>query len=557
MSTKRSTVVEASAEELAMRRKIISDPALFIAAYSPLTLEDFHIAFIRGLYENTRVVALMPATHGKTTILSWYLIWRIAANPNIRIILIAKNDEEANLYSRLIRTEFTSNIPLIRDWGPFKPNGKEVLWSNDSFSVCKRQHNDLRPTFSCFGSKSADKALGKRCEELYCDDIVTPDTTNTPEARDKQASIFDMGAETGPAPMWNKTPEGTLLVPDGIYWPTNGNYYGVKLIGTVFHPDDLFHRKAGRIDKLEPFKVHTSRVDPSYKVLYFDCWRDKEMTKPLWPGQRDAAYLARQEKTLGTINFNKRFRNIAIDEGSLVFRKIWIYGGEKGGIEYPGCLDYDRSFGEFEAEKPYKVLGFDPSTGRKGRDTTFSSFVVIGVDQQEEPMRRYLIDMRRGQMGFDDILSHLLFGDKDRSIEGLYDKHHYDEGRIEANAAQRWLLDNKRVDNAKLQGVRLTPHETQGNKHDPVMGVSSMQEMVKNGWFRIPYREPADRELAEEFIEQLLLFPEGVHDYAMAMWFADLAFRDLGSKYKAWTANKRTDSRSKVARLSNPYFARR
>jgi hypothetical protein len=144
-----------------------------------------------------------------------------------------------------------------------------------------------------------------------------------------------------------------------------------------------------------------------------------------------------------------------------------------------------------------------------------------------------------------------LDGDDQHGIEGLYSRYHYDEARIEINAAQKWLLDNKRAQDAILQGVRLLPHETQRNKNDEVMGVGSLQEMVKNGWLRIPYADdPSTREIAEEFIEQLLLFPEGVHDYALALWFAELGIRSLGSKFTAWSGS------SPGRTFTNPFFVR-
>lgn len=549
---RKSDVIKWSAEEIAVRRTIISDPALFIATYSSLSLEDFHVTVLRAMQKNRRIIILLPCTHGKTTLTAWYCIWRIAQNPNIRILLIAKNDDEAALYSRTIRTEFVTNYALIRDWGPFKPPGKDVLWSNDQFNVAKRQINDIRPTFTAIGSKSADRALGKRCDELIVDDIVGPETAFTPEQREKQLSIFNIGAQTGPRNMW-PTMNGVLQVPDNIDWPMDEIYEGTKLLGTVFHPHDLFHAKGGRIDRVPNGIITTSKTDPTFKVLKFDCWRDDECMIPLWPSYVPAEVLRAEEKSLGLIDFNRRYRNIAIDEGSLIFRRIWAVGGEAGGVTYPGCLDPTLSYSDaFEKENKFVALGLDPSTGRKGKGTTKSGFVILGVDQKEDPMIRYVLHVSRAQFGPDDILSRLFRGDAQHGIEGLYEKFRYNEGRIEQNAAQKWLLDLDRAKKAALEGIILKGHETQGQKFDPIMGVSSLQSLFKNGWIRFPYREVEDKEITNEFLEEILMFPEGPGDTVMALWFAELAIRELGSKYTAWTYGEHSPGIT----MRNPFYSR-
>jgi hypothetical protein len=48
------------------------------------------------------------------------------------------------------------------------------------------------------------------------------------------------------------------------------------------------------------------------------------------------------------------------------------------------------------------------------------------------------------------------------------------------------------------------------------------------------------------------MFPEGIHDYPMAAWFTDLAFRALGSKYSSWAHG----TRSPGITITNPFFKR-
>ncbi len=476
---------------------------------------------------------LIP-TRNSSLLSLWYPVFKIAQNRNVRIIIGFKNDEEKKTYARAIRHILSSNVRLREDFGRFQPRGKDAVWSNDSIEVEGREISEPQPTILFVSSNSIDQALGRRCDLFIMDDIVTPTTVSTQAQRDKQATLFNEGVETSPQYIWDRDPDsGRLLVPDGITWPHDIAYEKGIITGTVFHPDDLFHRKVGNVGQMESGKLYTKVHDPKYVAIRFDIWRDEAKREPMWPERWTAEKIDLERKSKGDISFNRRYRNIAVDEGSMVFRRPWIYGGEDGPVTYAGCLDRTRSFGDLPND-PYTVMGVDPSTGRKGRGTTFSAFVIAAVTRNEHPRKLYIVDLLHKQMGFDDIISYATTGDEARGIPGFFSLYKFNEGRIEANSAQRYLIDNDRMRAAAFHGCRVLPHETQvGNRNDPISGVSSMQRMFMDSQVSIPYRNPSDREKAAEFIDQLLAFPEGLYDYAMALWFCVIAVRALGGRYKA------------------------
>lgn len=522
------------------RRLLTRSPVAFISYYSGLRLKDFHCQTLDVAEEYSRSIFLYFAGGGKSTLLSyWYPVYKIAQNRNVRLIIGFKNDDEKQTYARAIRNTLAGNQRLLADFGRFAPKGRDAVWSNDMIEVYGRDISDPQPTVLFVSSKSIDQVLGRRCDVFIMDDIVTPTSVNTQEQRDKQWTLFAEGVETSPQYIWDRDPRtGRLLVPEHVSWPDDVEYEKGIICGTVFHPDDLFHRKIGKVAEMKPGVLKKDCADPKYVALKYDIWRDYDKREPMWPERWTAEKIDLEEKSKGTVSFNRRYRNIAIDEGSMVFRRAWIYGGMDGSLEFPGCLDRTRSFGDLPND-PYIVMGLDPSTGRKGKGTSWSSFIVMAVDRKESPQKRYIVDLFRKQMGFDDIVSYMTTGDEAHGIEGFFTKYHYHEGRVEANAAQTYLIDNARVREAGLQGCRILPHETQAkNRNDPLVGVSSMQRMVKDGLISIPYRNPSDREQAQEFIDQLLMFPEGTDDYCLALWFAEIAIRGLGSKYKSWGANR-------------------
>jgi hypothetical protein len=378
---------------------------------------------------------------------------------------------------------------------------------------------------------------------------VTLETVNTREQAEKQIKKFNMGAQTSPRFLWDTDENGLPKVPEDIYFPLDLAYRQVILAGTVFKPYDLFHEKAGRIQNIPPGVV-TPGIDPTYKVLYFDCWKDYEKKIPLWPEQWSAEALMEEERSVKHLEFNCRYRNIAIDEGQTVFKKKWIWGDPEDSETYPGCLDKLRKVERVDfLENPHIVVGFDPSTSRTTKGSSACAFVVLAVDKNETEMKRYLIDCYKMQLGFEDIFSWLYFGDPARSIEGLWNKYHYNELRVETTSFLKWLYESHKTKEAIGRGITVTQHDTQKNKADPVMGVASLQSLFQAGMFRIPYaNDPATRERIDEFLQDIEEFPEGTQDYPMAMWFAELGVREMNSRYQAWSGG------GHGLYVQNPYY---
>ena len=535
------------AEDEAQFKNILTHmPEVFVAYYGDLEIEPYQAAIMNHARHHMRSLILLPAQHGKSTLMSkWFPIWEIAANPNIRIVLIMKTADDVHAYAQGIQNILTANKKLVTDFGPFKP-GNEDIWSTKFFNVAQRTINDEHLTMEFFGA--GGKVLGHRSEICIVDDVVTDDTAGTLIRRKDQLRWFREEVQTSPKPMYPRgreidpsEKEGLLAqgvhlhgygdeyeiykVPESVKWPTDISYERVIVTGTRFHPQDLYE---------------TLTHDPTYAQLYFDCFwdhkrqkPDKTQKSPLWPSGMPLKKLERERRSLGILSFNKRFRNIAFDQAEMAFHETYINGGELEGVQYPGCLDRTRSFGDFEPEW-FKTLGFDPASGSTSRNSTWPSYVLLGTDHADDSGARYVIDIFRRQMGIEDIIDVLLDGNQGRGLPGMHAQYNYDVAKIEVNACQKWLLQHARVVAATTMGVRMEPHQTQGNKWDPEMGVKSMEGMVANGLLRIPYKTPHDQAKAAELIDQMLIFPKGVYDYCMALWFAELAIREALTQYEGY-----------------------
>ena len=74
-----------------MNELLTKDPVAFVAYYSGLTLADFHCDVLYTIDRYPRTAIMLPAGFGKSTLMKWYVIFKIAQNRNVRIILLMKN----------------------------------------------------------------------------------------------------------------------------------------------------------------------------------------------------------------------------------------------------------------------------------------------------------------------------------------------------------------------------------------------------------------------------------------------------------------------------------
>ena len=472
-------------------------------------------------WEKPNVLVLWPAGFGKTTVVTSRVlpVMSICDNPNARLQFIGKGDEDVSSFSRSIRRELESK-KLTDDFGIFKPNDRAVPWSDRAFSVAQREWRDMRENFEFYGTNS-HLELGKRSDQVYIDDVETPDTAGTPDMRSKQMTWMRQGPLTSARPLWARDSTGRVLVPKGIKWSNKTRYWGTGVVGTIFNPEAFYA---------------TLMKDPTFTCVKFDCYKDKACKVSLSNKMLPAADLDRERKSIGVLAFNKRYRNIAFNEEEMAFREAWVRGQEEEvnnqRIQHIGCLDMERSFESVDS-KWEVYLGFDPASGSRSRWSAYAAYVVLGYDKEDPEHRVYLIDYAKIQDNFDRMLDTLLLGNPLYRIDGFYEKYKYKIGTVEKNAFGKWMVDNDRVKSYVDKRI-IQPHDTGNNKSDPEAGVFSMGEMVQNGRFRIPYATAADQEKAEVFIQDLLLYPKGTCDLVMAMWLAQKPIKIHQTEYKSW-----------------------
>lgn len=466
--------------------------------------------------------AFVP-THNSTNMSYGYPIWHVARNPNVRIIQIGKTTEEMDAYALLIRNTLEKNERLNQWYGPFRdpdPSGRRTQqWSSSGINVYKRQIEDPHSTIEWYGSNS-DAVLGHRCDIIIPDDVVTPDTAGTPERRQKLLYRFREQWQTAPQYRFPVKPfpvtkypvtnpedgkfRGYLQIPEGIFWPEGVEYEKIDVVGTVFHHLDLYH---------------TLEKDVTFHTIHHDCFVQNAagVLDSLWPDRWSLAKLETERRSQGTISFNRRYRNLCTAEEDLAFKLIYFEGGDEGERHYPGCLDRTRSFGHRKTDWNV-VCSLDPASGTRSVNAAMPAMVVVGYDHKDKTHKRYLIDTWSDYAGYFAVLDQVL---------QFHDQYKFDLFVVEINAFGKWLMDENapQIMELKSRGVRIVPHTTGVNKKDKVWGVKSMEPFFMDGLWSLPYAGPSDQKKLEPLYEEFKMYPQGLTDYCMAMWFADLQIR--------------------------------
>ena len=491
---------------------LLDNPDLFLAHFFPHRLRElkpFHLDLIRYATQARLGLIFYPAGHGKTTIVSELLpIWAISRDPNIRVANVAKDEKAAQDNTRSIQSELIQNEPLIEAFGPFKPADDSKAWSLTRFDVDKRARRGRSSTFAAFGAGSRG-TLGYRSDWTVCDDVVTDKNSETPEQRDKLRAWFNQGPRT----------------------MAEGAAGRLTVVGTLFHPEDLYHELR---DQVLP-----DSGKPMWSGDTFSAITDWDTQQVLWPEERPWLWLMEQKVGFGTLDFNKRYCNIAVDPSRMVFRDEYIRGGYVGKQHYDGCLDRQYVVGDYASDWR-RVAGFDPAVGTRSRSAKFCAHIVVARGNcGRHPNGCYwVVDLERDQMTLP------------QQVEMILNKHEaYDlaKSKIEANSYQAGLFQAVQHKMGEA-GVRypVEPHYTsRTNKPDPELGVQAMSPVFENGEVHIPWGNPASQRKMQVLVDELVQYPGRTTDTVMAFWFA---WKELQESAPRFTSFNRLD-RNKQTRF--------
>ena len=460
------------------------------------------------------LIVNMPPEHSKTTTITInYSTFRIADDPNIRVIIISKTQAMARKMLSAIKNRLThpKYAELIASYGP--PGGfdhNSEAWNQDRVYVSGdiRDSGEKDPTVEVLGIRG--HIYGARADLIIMDDCV--DNTNAHEYS-KQID-------------WIQTEVLSRL-------GTGGK---LLIVGTRLASKDLY----SELRKPEYYPDGESPWTYLAMPAVLQAEDDVDKWKTLWPKSNmpevtKGAFREPDESGLfpkwdGPALFKKRAR-MRPENWARVYQQQQVSGSEIFDPDaVAASINQSRRPGIIPRGMPAcRPEGMDGLVVMAGLDPASPSGYVaatcIGLDMRTQ--KRYVLDLwNKTGMTPDDIRALI----KDWTV-----KYGISEWRIEKNAFQTMLTQDREVrEFLGSRGAVLREHFTGQNKWDTDYGVTSLT-MLFAGWQDgnqlVELPRTNDHEAGKSFIEQLVTWmpdaPKGHKtDIVMSFWFTELACRD-------------------------------
>lgn len=415
--------------------------------------------------------------------------------------------EQAQSFLREITGHIQRNEVLIERYGNLVPKYQEV-WTNRAIIVERPAFKLKDPTISCVGSGGT--ILSKRADLIIGDDILDEENTRTPEQRKK---MFD----------WYVNVLLPVLEPDGM----------VVIDGTVWHPEDLYHKlmddpaydvrikykaiikEASRIDLWDEYK-RINDEESADKAFNFFQENNGDMIRGsdvLWPDRWPYGKLKMRQASMGRVAFSRNMQNEVLGEEDQMIKEAEFEAAKERG------RDFRLQHQVIEHQFLVVVQGIDPATGSKRTaQSGWSVIVSLGIEQKTG-MRRVL-NIERGQWKSKELRT---------NIREQCDRFKPRRIKVESNAFQVTLVQDFKEESSAVAD-KIKGQITGGEKWDEEIGLDSIALLFENNKIILPYdkTDPRTVRLIEQFIDELRTMQVGhTGDIVMAFWLADRAWREI------------------------------
>lgn len=474
------------------------------------------------------VICNMPPEHAKsTTITMNYVTYRIACDPNIRVLIVSKTQTMARKFLYGIKTRLThpKYAQFQQRFGP--PSGYasgSESWSQDMIYIGgeARDSGEKDPTVQALGIRG--QIYGARADLIVLDDVI--DGTNAHEY-EKQIEWIQSEVVSRISASGSLLVVGTRLATRDLYlelrepsrYPDEESPWTYLSMPAVLE----FHDNPNKWVTLWP-KSNQMEIGAKGDMLV----ADENGLFPKWDGKRLVKKRARmQPRTWAMVYQQEQVNQDAIFSPAAVSAAI---NGNRMTGPIPRGMVNQRQAG---MEGLVVVAGLDPAT------SGCTAAVVIGLDVQTQ--KRYVLDVYNKAGTTPEGMRDM--------IKSFTDRYGIAEWRIEKNGFQGFLVHDREINEyCSTRGTVIRPHFTGAAKHDADFGVASMTTLF-NGYQEklqlVELPSTHGNEAAKQLVEQLVTWAPDAKktqktDIVMAFWFAELACRDrvmLGNNYRTHQTN--------------------
>lgn len=450
-------------------------------------------------------LVLVPPNHGKSTLVEDWINYKLAVDPNHRILVISESQKHAKKLVSRVKNRMTDRhmgkgvADYIDTYGPFKDKGRgkegqeEKPWTTEYITVARANHDER--DYSLEAKGWTGQIYGARADTIILDDVQSLKTANrTADILEKfhqdvvtrpgqNGRIIIVGTRVALGDFYEK------IVEEGIIEPENYIEFPAVL------SEGEYNQAAGRWGRTvqELGQPDRFEVDPTCVVpLCPEMWpadklgkMRKLVTEPVWW----RAYMMRPQAA-GDATFTDQMLDDA-DDPTL------------------RCEAPVRQNPDGIPTRLGVVTMVDPALGG-------GNAVVTAAWDME---RFYVIDCQLdyGLARNEDIFT---------ALEGQVMRHRPTHVIIERTAMQRGIARDDRLrEMARKYGFIVVEHETAGTKMDAVLGVGQMAGSFLRREVSLAAGDDIARARLSPLRAELRAWRPGIatrflkQDTVMSMWF--------------------------------------
>lgn len=481
-----------------------------------------------------RLLVNVPPEHAKSTVLTvGYPTYRIAMDPNVRIIIVSQTQKRAKEFLYSIKQRLTEE-PWARMQQVYGPSeGYKIAsdqWTQDMIYL-DRDSGEKDPTVQALGW--GQQIYGARADLIILDDIVS--TSNAHQWENQLEWLQKMVITR-----LGKT--GTLVV-------AGTRVSSVDLYRELKNPDHWTGGKTPFTHLAMPAVLEFSDDPEDWVTLWAESDRpwdgsddepDENGHYPKWDGP--TLFTRRSEVTPSTWALVYQQQDV---EEDAIFPPAAVHGSINR-MRKPGPIN-PKAPGHPKDGQWVTLMGLDPAMAGK------TAAIIYAVERESGD--RMILD------------AHNMSDPSPAKIRALMENwietYHPMELIIEINAHQKsYALDDDLNRYLSSVGVKLRPHFTGRNKWDTSFGVAAMSGLfgtIRDGKHQgdnlltMPSHE--GNEHFKALINQLITWKpdtKNATDLIMALWFCEIRAREIitSNTFKQTHFTSRWASRRAVASQS-------
>lgn len=244
----------------------------------------------------------------------------------------------------------------------------------------------------------------------------------------------------------------------------------------------------------------------------------KKEVIPLWTAKWGKEALLEKRTAMGAREFDRGYRQRAIADEDLLFRKEWIDNALDRSLCVPDSVTKDSFW-----YKWVRDAGVDLAIATADKEADF--FSITGIITTKDWHRWIMCNtFTRG----------LSFGQQVSLLVEHQDRYAFDVMTVERNGYQESIV--RHIQESGVSGGKIPIrgyHTGRLSKVDLELGIPSIAVELEQGRWHIPYGDARSRRMMESTIEELRQYPSpGVHDDAVMSLFLARSVRTSGAMAK-------------------------